>query len=557
MKNFRNKNKIYIQDWIEFKPYDKQVKTDVYYIKIANKVKEAIAYEFPYELDEFFEPHEKNMLACFLTSYFEDIISETNVWNTFVKKHKELYNKEVPFFEIDDEYYPREINQQDIAFLIWYFFNSMQNEKIIHFYNDFIENMAFEVMEVFEEEFEFAPENEHLKAMYQVTLTKDDFYTIRELTLDLLKKNYLFIPDTGLTFRLEIEDVLENAIENNDDEEHLMLKLRETELSLLTKRHTKLLNFKGNEWFAYILGENHPLYNAILTMGNRIAGFFFYRGEDENDVFLEHISSGMQFKLTKKSLEEPLSIKNNDDLVFVGIQRWQNEWWFSGNFFTVPFDADFILDQKNSIVDRQQVNFIDHEVNKANLKEQMDEQEKSFLAFNNQSYIAYLPKNEIDKFCENYYHFYNKALNLSEKEKQDAIKRVKEDGFTNEEIQMKSLVNDADTAEIEEAIVFYNPKSGIEVATGINGAFPAPENKFYSEEHNYSDTLGLIVNEEFSAELVHYCIDNFKEKSEFFNSYTGKQYLMDLDFILRFYKGNNYQAKPQITILGKEKANLF
>ena len=94
-------SKIYIQDWIILKPYDKQVVTDSYYLKLANKVKELFIREFADEdntIDDFFDSDDElTLLSCFLTSYFEDIISETNIWNTFIRKHKELYQKELPF----------------------------------------------------------------------------------------------------------------------------------------------------------------------------------------------------------------------------------------------------------------------------------------------------------------------------------------------------------------------------------------------------------------------------------------------------------------------------
>jgi len=35
-------NRIYIKDWLELKPYEKQTLTDSYYLKICNDVKKAI-----------------------------------------------------------------------------------------------------------------------------------------------------------------------------------------------------------------------------------------------------------------------------------------------------------------------------------------------------------------------------------------------------------------------------------------------------------------------------------------------------------------------------------
>ncbi len=120
---------IYIHDWLELKPYSNQVATDTYYLRLSNEVKNAIVNnKNKFILQVYLNENELNILSCFLTSYFEDIISETNIWNSFIKAHKRLYKKQLPFY-ILDEYYENEINPQDIIFLIWYFINTIQQEK--------------------------------------------------------------------------------------------------------------------------------------------------------------------------------------------------------------------------------------------------------------------------------------------------------------------------------------------------------------------------------------------------------------------------------------------
>jgi len=142
--------KIYIQDWLTLKPYEKPAKTDLYYLRICNEVKKAIETSPWWEdLKGYLDGLEINYLVCFLTSYFEDIISETNFWNAFVRLHKRLYHKQIPFYETDD-YVEEEINQQDVSFLIWYFLNTIQDVTLVSPYKDSIVGTAQKVMEIFE-----------------------------------------------------------------------------------------------------------------------------------------------------------------------------------------------------------------------------------------------------------------------------------------------------------------------------------------------------------------------------------------------------------------------
>jgi hypothetical protein len=44
-----------------------------------------------------------------------------------------------------------------------------------------------------------------------------------------------------------------------------------------------------------------------------------------------------------------------------------------------------------------------------------------------------------------------------------------------------------------------------------------------------------------------YCLDNCKEKLDFFKTEFGLIVLNDLDFLLRFWKHRNYHSVPTIT----------
>ena len=180
--------RIYIKDWLELKPYGKQTATDSYYLKLCNDVKNVIkTNKQSFVLQRYLDNEDINLLSCFLTSYFEDLISETNIWNSFVRTHQRLYRKQLPFYTLD-EYYEEETNPQDISFLIWYFLNTVQEEIFISPFNDFILETAEKIIDVFDKEWEFAPENEYLKKFYQIDQKQNYFYIARNLIDTVLFK---------------------------------------------------------------------------------------------------------------------------------------------------------------------------------------------------------------------------------------------------------------------------------------------------------------------------------------------------------------------------------
>ena len=534
--------RIYIKDWLELKPYEKQTLTDSYYLKICNDVKRAItSNKQSFILQAYLDKKDIDILACFLTSYFEDIISETNIWNSFITIHQRLYKKQLPFY-ILDEYYEEEINLQDLSFLIWYFINTVQEEKFIAPFNDFIIETADKVMSVFDKAWEYAPENEYLKSFYQINKNEDDFYVARNLIDTILFKTYLFYPDTLLKIR---EQELE-IIEDHKDDENIMMFLNENRDSTLHKTHTRLLSLKGKEWASEILGNNHRLNKAFLSISSRIRGFFLYKGQDDNNIFIEHIASGKKFNLTKKSFDHSATLKEVDTILFMGIVQWKEEWWFSGVFFQQPFNPDLILDEKNSLESRMTVNFLDH--HRKETEETLKMQLNAFKDFNNGSQIAFLPSEKIDDFIRGYTKYFNDSLDISNKEKEEAKQRAIKEGFFGTEEDHKYYGEVSDTG-----LVFFNPKSGVEIALAVNSAFPLPNNPFFNVEDSEDDIMFLLISDEISTELALYCIDNCKNNLPFFNDSTGKIYLKDIDFLLRFWKKNNYYAKPSITFTGQEE----
>lgn len=537
--------RIYINDWLTLKPYKKQMPTDSYYLQISNKVKKAIfeTKESSMVL-EYLDEEDANLLACFLTSYFEDLVSGSNLWNAFVAEHKVLYKKALPFYDTD-EYYEEEINIQDVSFLIWYFANTYQTEQFILPFNSFIIEIAIRVMDVFEEEWEYAPENKTLLNFYTIDEEETDYYVARELIDKILFNSYLFFPDT----QLDLNDSVAEIMNERGYEEKTLMFLNENRDSILHNSHTALLSYKGSEWAARIIGKSHKLHNDYLNISPKISGYFLYKGQDENYIFIEHIASGKKFKLTKKSFDYASELKEIDKILYIGIVKWRNEWWFSGINFSQDFNPDLILDEKNSMRSRMAVSFLDNQTQQ--MKEVLDKQFKAFLDFTNGSQIAFVESGKIEEFLKDYMEHYEKCLKLSVKKKEDAKKRARTEGYFGEENKepLEALKGSGN------GLIFFNPKSGTEIALDMNSAFPAPENPFFNKEMSEEHIIRMLLSEEQSKELVMYCIDNFKSQLPFFETENGGVVLEDIDFLLRFWKKSNYFTKPSITFTGNKENN--
>jgi len=535
------KSKIFINQWLLLKPYKKHIITDSYYLKLSNDVKKTFEKGTEsFLINRFLDKNEIEILSVFLVSYLEDLVSDTNIWNTFIKKHKEIYKKPLPFYEFD-EYFEKEINYQDVCFLIWYFLNCYQKNNFISPYNEFIFKSAEKVMEIFEANWEFAPENEFLKTFYELDDKENDFYVNRKLIDTILFETYLFFPDTGLKFR---EDELK-IINKNKNDKNITMYLNENRDHTLHKIHTSLLSLRGKEWASEIIGRKHALSNSFKNMSQKITGFFFYKGQDPKNVFIEHIASGKQFKMTKKSIDTISTSTKIDSILYIGIAQWRGEWWFSGIFTQQQFKAELILDEKNSNTSRNAVNFLAEE--KKKIKENLELQFKAFLSFNEGNEIAFMPTKKIESFIESFYAFFNNSLQLTEKEFEESKQRIKNDSFF-----VKDDKNEFFKDFSETGLVFFNPKSGIEVVLKANSAFPLPNNPYFKSDESEEAIFLLLVSDSVSLELANYCIKNCRKNLPFFKKGLGKAYLKDIDFLMRFWKREFYHTTSSMTMIGKE-----
>jgi len=537
----KKKNRIYIDKWLELKPYEKHHSTDNYYLQLSNQINTILfSGKFYDQFNFYIDDEDIQGLSCFLTSYLEDLVSETNLWNSFCRAHKELYNKALPFYDLS-EYYEEEINIQDISFLIWYYLNAFNENLFIFPFSNFIIEISREIMEVFEEEWEYAPENKLLKTFYTIDEKEKDFYKARNLISTLLFNSYLFYPDTTeLLIQSEMDIILED-----EEDPNLLGYLDENRDRMLHETNTRLLGFKGKEWASLIIGRSHNLKNDFINISQKILGYFFYKGQDENNVFIEHIASGKSFSLTKKSYDHYQSLTKIDTILFIGIVRWKDEWWFSGIHFQRDFDADLVLDEKDSFSSRKVVSFLDHEKYQTNqlMKNQFD----IFKKINDGQQIIFLESEKIHSYIDEFVKLYNDSLELTEKQKEDAIKRARKEGFFGGRKEKKIDLS----KHKESGLIFFNPISGLEIAFGLNSAFPMKNNPFYDSEESDKSMMHLLISEEYSSELAIFCINNSNTESQLFSGYEGKIYLENIDFLLRFWKSSNYHTQPTINFTGE------
>lgn len=337
------KQKIYSKDWMALHPYQGSARTDLYYTTVANKIyailDDLLENEVPEEDFFYLTEDEKKQLSCTLASYFEDIISQAGIFRAFTKEHKRMYNSPLPFFTCK-EYADDEINLEDVQFLIWHYFMQLNYGQIPYSpETPLFALMAEKVMEILDEEYESAPENEKLKEFFILPEKEQtNLYSLQARFAWLATESYLF-QFNGRQMQEEVNDMVETAKENGTEEylpDMVNVLCNDFAYNLITE----FMQHSPAQWLAILLGEDHPAYDALINLSRKYSGYFDFVDEDEYNARFRHIITGEIIEVTKKSMKGfPADMKSDDVSLYAGFVRWQNEWWIMGLVNTYPKSA--------------------------------------------------------------------------------------------------------------------------------------------------------------------------------------------------------------------------
>jgi hypothetical protein len=180
--------KVYLKDWLNYKPYDRHSNEDTQYLEIANKINKVLLKVSFLKNQIHLSEEDIVELSVFLTCYLEDLVSDTNVWNTFISIHKEKYNKHLPFYNTTN-YLEGEVNHIDIKFLIWYFLNLKNLERFLSPFDGYLDYLAEDIFEILNFEFDYVDENERLKDYFTLPPNSDYYQTRRLMQFVLFESN--------------------------------------------------------------------------------------------------------------------------------------------------------------------------------------------------------------------------------------------------------------------------------------------------------------------------------------------------------------------------------
>lgn len=255
--------KIYPKDWLQLHPYKQSGPTDLYYTRIANQIYNILVYT---KLANSFYKEDIIQVSIRMAAYFEDVISELNIWRSFITEYKRLTGNYLPFYTLNDHYYNDEANYEDVRFLLWHYTQEYHGQKKGTFVNP--DNPANEetarlIYQLFCDEWTTAPENDKMQALFAPETTYETTEEYEELLYWFHYNSYLFT-DTQKSMGETIKEFWRRNPDSRQNTEAIMM----IHHSMAHLDRTVLLAYTSPKWLSLILPDTHPSHTLFVEKAN-------------------------------------------------------------------------------------------------------------------------------------------------------------------------------------------------------------------------------------------------------------------------------------------------
>ena len=327
--------KIYVKEWMLFQPYERQDEVDTYYVNVANQIaaclKDFVGGRYP--------EHSVHGIAIYLTLWFQDVISQTGIWQAFSEECRKRYGCLVPFMtpEKEKDYYPGEVNPEDLQFLLWHYLQCMEKQAggVLNPENPVFEELANQIYDYLSEEFQVAPENERLHAMlYGEAFGENDYMRYRSVL-----EWFHFCSYVGFENRGEYQRVVDTVARMGQNVNPHILSY-DVKQNILFEGRKNLLSLTSVEWLA-LIGKSHPetaLWAEVKALPQEM---YLYEGEDEKFLFVKDLSKkeGEQLSIRKDSLnmDSLKARKEGVTILSCRLVQYGGAWWQDGMLVVSDF----------------------------------------------------------------------------------------------------------------------------------------------------------------------------------------------------------------------------
>ncbi|MBQ6277744.1 MAG: DUF3843 family protein [Bacteroidales bacterium] len=446
--------KLYPFDWQFFHPKRMSTSTDRYYVDIANKILNILSNSDIREA--FYDDGDMRYSSLRITAWFEDICSELGFWRVVNETCMKRYGKPLPFYDTTD-YVAGEPNLQDVKLLLWDIIQSLDGERFFNPENPAIASAAIKIFEIFDAEYETAPETDEVKEYFDNPDLGTEYWTTRR-AVEWLSNHAYFSLRSNLTFIGTVARIEDEISEAPDYKRLRNIYIYTADLLHTFKDRHNLISLTAPEWLSAAIGRDFSFDTALM---DNIRAYDIDAHVSSSLVLRDRLT-GVAFAVDDDSFDPKWLKKNGDKFgtsVCCGLLRFNGNYYQCGSMLTNPSPEDI----ENQLEQTRQ-----DEYRRRMAKENYDE----FYRVSGGKPIIFL------KGEKALLEFYTKRLGI----------KITED-FEN---QLKTVAREH--AENGLLAIMATPDQGFLTISYVIPSIKSPDNPYYDAEYAKKHAHELLLN---------------------------------------------------------------
>ena len=520
--------KVTNKDWLTFKPYNAFSDYDKPFLKLANEVNKLFLSEKKWFSN--YEMGSENLkdLACILTSYFEDYISEIGIWQAFINHNKQTCGYYLPFYDLTD-YDPDYLNWQDTAYLIWHYMS--KNHEDVTLAPDYPLTLAFaqDIFDLFENAIETTDATDFYESYFSVpaNLNFFDFKTrLAWLTFDA----YLLGPDANRAFADDMDELFAASPPQIQREMIAKFMYANREKYLYAHRFSfGALN--APELFAKLATCPEPKIEEIKNLALVHSGKFTYEGAENNYFLFRHLVTKQLYRVRQDSVQQPPTDATDKSIYDFSVVKWDNDWWITGILIVNELSPAKITNYQDQPFTKSWM-YAPEQLQK--LQESTELMYASFVEYYGSPLAIFDSPAKLEASLEDYFDFHAEKQGLAD----EGYKKRRE-AFKNEQQKLRSAaIQDLPDEEKPTGIFFMKGVGTITIAN-IAEIIRMMEAPSLSEKEQVDLFLDLYIN--LLPAVSEYLLQNYPTKNVKF-PLPGSQVdaLQNKEYFWRFYNPQEF-----------------
>lgn len=513
--------KILTQEITLSHPNEKSYPTDRYYLNLANKLHDCF-YSMKIG-DSLLTDDVIRQAAIILTNYMEDIIADSGLWHTFSDMCQKLYGYPVPLFHYEEEYYADEPSLNAIRFLLWSMISNV-SDNVINADASSIEKMACAAYDILESAFDEAPINEQLVTDIEAMLQSaaEGFNQMRKVLTWLYMNCYLTTNGHNKElYSSQIEDFV-NLVTNPEHQFNTSPSMamfyantrciffyKTGPLALYPKDYlAAMMRTKGMTSEAADIDRIEVMDFGTYKYEPIKTSFGLFENEPEDEWLKLTNTTGKKIDILAKETNLSKEILNrHEGFIATSFVYYQSEWHLNGIIFPLEDVA------------KKWKELCEHDTNNLKPGTRTLSAEMMLKRTGGQQIAYFADLEEMKDFLESKLRFPRHML-----------------GFVDEQGGELPTVF-IDTKETKGCLQFF---------FGYSPCIADPGNPFYDKETARKEVIDLlwdaksVTTNAVKYLLKHNFLPDLYNDHIFSKSCTPEEKDKDIDFLLRFYRRENY-----------------